>query len=127
MIRIISIILGLVNVIIGLCLLAFLIFLQGISPLPILGIFYFIFGMGVIIKKGFKIGILLFGIVPLTILSGAMILTMGGRHVPEYYQTPLGVKFILIALLLLFCTLNLVFFSLDKAKKLFFQPMKRNE
>ncbi len=88
--RIISIVLGLVNIYMGFVYARIIFKLQGFY-LILFSLLFIIFGIGLLLKLYFK-KLLLFGISPLIILFSLNIMMLGiDKDVPSYYQTPLMV------------------------------------
>lgn len=113
------ILLGVIDIITSLCLLSTLIFLQGPSFPFILGILYLIFGCG-ILRRICKLKLLLYGIIPLTILSLLMIIMLGiDKNVPEYYRIPVMGQIIFISIVSLICFVNVCFFTSSNIRDAF--------
>jgi len=96
--------LGIVNISVGIFLSLILVVLQGIFLFP-LGVIFIIFGAGICRGKIFS-KLLFFGIIPVSILFLLMVIMLGvSNDVPEYYKTPpliqigvmLPILFIIIA------------------------------
>lgn len=102
--KLLSIILGTLNILIGSILILFVIMMQ--NPLSfIMGILYIVFGILALIHKMNKI-LLFFGIMPLTFLFSFNIIMLGiVKNIPEYFKTPLHIG------LLIICPLWLLIFG----------------
>lgn len=114
-----AIFLGVIDIVVGLCLLSTLIFLQGPSFPFILGILYLIFGYR-ILKHVCKFKLLFYGIIPLTILSSFMVIMLGiDKNVPEYYRISIIGQIISISILSSVCFINVYFFTRSNIKDTF--------
>lgn len=108
--KIIASILAIVDIIFGLCLLPYFVVFQGAFIILFLGLLYVIFGFGVV-SHTIKKKLLLFGILPLTLLFSLSITSLGsGVETPLYYRTPIMVKIIIIGFLLSICLVNIYLF-----------------
>lgn len=103
-------IIGIANIIGGICLGIVLLLLQGIFAF-IVGAVFVAFGISVLAgKPHFKL--LFYGMVPLTIVFSLMVIMLGiSENVPEYYKTPPMVGIILILPFLSICVTNVLFFN----------------
>ncbi len=93
--KLFTLILGMLNIIAGVILITFIIFMQ--NPLAfIMGILYIVFG-GAILRNRIYKKFLLWGIIPLTVLFSVNIIMLGiDKDVPEYFQTPLYIGLLII-------------------------------
>ena len=100
------IILGVFDVVMGILFLPFLIFLQGISPLFILG-FYYIYG-GVLCLRGRQWSRLMWGgIIFFSMWSIVMFIGMTiSERFPEYYRLDLAPMVVLVSIVLLPVIIN---------------------
>ncbi len=100
--KIFIMVLGILNILAGLVLVAFVIMMQNVLAF-FLGVLYIIFGIALLIGK-FLSKLLYWGIIPLTVLHSNIIIMLGtNKNVPEYYQTPLlmGVTIFIAPLVIL--------------------------
>lgn len=118
-VKIIIIILGIIDIIFGLFLLPTFVIFQGISFLFLLGMIYIIFGFSLIFKF-LRTKLLLYGVIPLTLLSSLFFLMLGiDKNIPEYCKTPIMIQSICIGILSLICIVNIYFFTRPWIKEYF--------
>jgi low affinity Fe/Cu permease len=95
----ISLILGILNIAIGIFTATFIILMQNVLAL-VLGFLYIGFGVAVLNNKVLK-KLLLAGIIPLSVLfSITMMMSSIDKSVPKYFQTPIALSLIIISVLL---------------------------
>ena len=95
LIKILTITLGIGNIIVGLAFMLIIFMMQGFYLL-LLGVLFVIFGIALFNRKYYN-KLLLYGIVPITILFSLNILmSVIAKDIPEYYRTPIGIGTIII-------------------------------
>jgi hypothetical protein len=111
---------AIIDISFGVFLLPCFIIFQGAFFLLFLGILYLNFGFSVL-SKILKMKLLVFGALPLTILSSLFIMSLGdNKNIPEFYRTPIVLQIIIIGILMFICFANLYFFTRPNIKGYFF-------
>lgn len=102
-----NLILGILNIIVGVFTAMFIILMQNILAL-IMGILYIVFGIAMLNNRIYG-KLLYWGILPLSILfSSSMIISSFDEHVPSYFQTPAWLSLLIIFILLLVIVWDIV-------------------
>jgi hypothetical protein len=111
-----KIVIGILDTLVGTILVSFIVMLQGISFFVVLGVLYVILGLKVLMSKKFR-RLMLWGIIPLTILSIFSTIMLGTSQVPEGFRIPLLMQIIFIVVLAGLCLANYYYYKTKTTKK----------
>ncbi len=98
-------ILGMVDIVGGVCLLLTVVLFQSFSFISLLGLVYLFFGL-IILHGPIDVKWLSYGIIPGTVLSALMIILSNNNDMPTYYKDALDQRIAAISILIGLCLVN---------------------